>query len=144
MKANPLAPAGGVAPANWMTGALAGALIGGGALIAAMYGMGLFGKDRKMTKLEKAFVSLVIALGEKLEETEKRRNDLSETLAETDRKLVAETRRAESAEAKVGQAEARVTETIQRADVAEKRVKELEDQLRVLAERPTKRRGGRA
>lgn len=123
MKANPIALPSGL-PANWLTTGLAAA-IGGVGVMAALY-MGLLGKGKKMTKLEKACVAVLVALGEKVEELEKEKSRLSKEVAETDRKRFAEAERASRAEAKAEQAENRVTETIQRVDAAEVRLREVE------------------
>ena len=73
-----------IAPAlDWKSGGLLPLMMGGVGVMGALM-MGLFAqKDKKMTKLEKACVAVVIALGEKLEELEKRNSQLTKELGES-------------------------------------------------------------
>lgn len=79
MKSSPVSP-----PATGSVPSWAGILPVMGLLGAALpLFLTRYMKDRKMTKLEKACVSLVIALGEKLEESERRNEQLTKELGES-------------------------------------------------------------
>lgn len=118
---------------DWKAGGwpLLAAAGGIGMLGVLGYAMGMFGKDEKMTKLEKACVAVLVALGEKVEELEKEKSRLVKEVADADRKLVAETHRAENAEAQLMEANDRIA----RGDA---RVRVLEDKLKELERSPTK------
>jgi|GEM_PF-2737181 len=96
--------------------------------VAAVAGVGVLGylmmglydrKKGKMTKLEKAYVALVIALGEKVEDLVKRNAQLDEILADTDRKLV-------DAQKRVDRLAAELREASERANRAEASLAELQ------------------
>jgi len=126
-------------PFDWKAGGwplLAGGIGVVGALIYHLYGM----KDKKMTKFEKACVAFVVALSEKTEELEKRRADLAEQLAESDRKRIEMERKLAESERRLDDETARraaladqlaesarkLDDETARADRAEARVRELE------------------
>ena len=116
MKDHGISPPATSLPANWTSVLLGGVGLLG---ILPLFLNHYMTKDRKMTKLEKACVAFVIALSERLQETEKRNADLSKELGESvskerhdaltrraeelDRNLTAMTDRAERAEAKLAE-----------------------------------------
>jgi chromosome segregation ATPase len=108
-------------------GAMLPALIGGAALYGIL-GMWMYGKRGKMTKLEKAFTALVIALGEKVEELEKRVAELTDEINKSPKSWQLDKERKRADEAEV------------RAERAETRLKELERQLEELHRDQSKRR----
>ena len=126
MKDLPIMPRTVTPPFDWKTGVWP--LLGAG--IIGYLAMGLFQKDGKMTKLEKACVALLIALGEKVEDLEKRNARLMKDLGESVSKKQHEElgRRAEELERKIA-------DITTRAERAEKKVIELE----VVAAAPKRR-----
>lgn len=124
-------------PGNWLTPVLAG----GYALMATMIGMGFLGKGRKkMTKLERACIAFVVAVGEKVEELEKRNNHLQTTLDESDRKLSDQSLRADRAEAELEDARGRLAEKDRLLEVAYDQIRKAEARVEELSARPARSR----
>ena len=133
MKDLPIVPRAVAAPFDWKS-SMWPLMAGAGVLGYLM--MGLLQKDRKMTKLEKACVAFVIAIGEKVEELEKINARLTRDLGESISK-----KQHEELEQRAEELERKVADITTRAERAEKKVIELE--VAAAAAAASKRRAGR-
>jgi len=102
---------------TWLTPFLLGGIGIGGALA---WWFIQHNKDKKMTKLEKACVAFVIAIGERVEELEKRNAELTKDLNERPTK------------SQLKQAEDHAGEMIKKLSEAEERAKRAESALALL------------
>jgi hypothetical protein len=98
---------------NWQSSLLP-FILGGAGIMGLLGYAGLFQKDKEMTKLEKACVALLVALGEKVEELEKRNADLAEKLAAGPSKA-----EFERMERRAAEQDAKLAEAVERAERAE-------------------------